>query len=142
MNLDNESAAVAWAQSCAQALPRAGYISLRGPLGAGKSFFARHVIQALGHTGAVPSPTYTLIEEYPTPAGRCWHLDLYRLGDAEELEFLNVRDAIDGNDLVLIEWAERGLGWLPAPTLVLDFDYAGDGRVCRPSRTDWLSNGS
>ncbi len=142
MNLNNEAAAAAWAQRCAAHLPRAGYISLKGPLGAGKSFFARHVIQALGHTGTVPSPTYTLIEHYPTPAGGCWHLDLYRLGDPEELEFLNVRDAIAGDELVLIEWAARGEGWLPEPTLTLDFDYDGDGRICHLSRTDWLSNAS
>lgn len=129
--LPDESAALEFAQSLADQLPRNGFISLRGPLGAGKSFFARSVIQHLGHTGSVPSPTYTLVETYDTPAGRCWHLDLYRLGDPEELEFLNLRDAIEGGDLILIEWAEKGDGWLPEPSLTLDFDYLDDGRRCR-----------
>ena len=128
--LPDEASAADFAKSMVRSLPDQGYVSLLGPLGAGKSFFARHLIQAMGHTGPVPSPTYTLVETYDTPSGRCWHLDLYRLGDSEELEFLNLRDALDGSDRVLIEWAEKGMPWLPSPAMTLAFDYHGDGRVC------------
>lgn len=129
--LADEAQAKAFAQNFAARLPRQNYISLRGPLGAGKSLFAREVIQSLGHQGSVPSPTYTLVEIYDTPRVRCWHLDLYRLGDAEELEFLNLREAIEGDDLILVEWAEKGHPWLPEPSLTLDFDYQEQGRVVR-----------
>lgn len=127
--LPNATAGQAWADSIKGQLPRRGYISLTGPLGAGKSHFARSLLQALGHDGPVPSPTYTLVEHY---AGvDAYHLDLYRLGDPEELEFLNMREAIEGDSLCLIEWAEKGRPWLPEPTLELAFDYQDEGRsVC------------
>ena len=129
--LPNEQAGRDWAAQLAPQLPRSGFISLVGPLGAGKSHFARSTLQALGHSGAVPSPTYTLVEHYASiPA---FHLDLYRLGDPEELEFLNMREAIASNALCLIEWAEKGAGWLPPAQLELAFDYQGEGRVVRIS---------
>lgn len=131
MVLANEQAATEWAISIAPRLPRQGYISLLGPLGAGKSHFARSVIGALGHQGVVPSPTYTLVEHYASVDA--YHLDLYRLGDPEELEFLNMREALESDALCLIEWAERGHSWLPAPTLEVAFDYQDQGRVVRLS---------
>lgn len=124
--LPTPEAGEAWADSIKHRLPRRGYISLVGPLGAGKSHFARSLLQAMGHAGAVPSPTYTLVEHYAEIDA--YHLDLYRLGDPEELEFLNMREAIEGDALCLIEWAEKGRPWLPEPALEIAFDYQGDGR--------------
>lgn len=126
--LENPEAAIEWATRAASHLPKTGYVSLEGPLGAGKSLFARTVIGAHGYVGALPSPTYTLLEQYPTSWGEIWHMDLYRLGDAEELEFLGVREAIEGDTCCLIEWAERGRPWLPEASLRVCFDYQGSGR--------------
>jgi len=81
-------------------------IGLSGQLGAGKSTFCRGFINAAGHSGPVKSPTYTLIEKYSTPVGEICHLDLYRLEDADELEYIGFRDLL-GDSTLLIEWPEQ-----------------------------------
>ncbi|MGN8157083.1 tRNA (adenosine(37)-N6)-threonylcarbamoyltransferase complex ATPase subunit type 1 TsaE [Salinisphaera sp. RV14] len=103
-------------------------ITLTGELGAGKTALARATIQGLGHAGPVVSPSYTLIEPYDLSGRRLHHLDLYRLGDPEELEFLGIRDICLDSDLVLVEWADRGAGFLPAPDLDITLEYRGEGR--------------
>ncbi|MGO1071653.1 tRNA (adenosine(37)-N6)-threonylcarbamoyltransferase complex ATPase subunit type 1 TsaE [Lysobacter sp. CA199] len=100
---------------------------LHGDLGAGKSTLARALLRTLGVRGAIRSPTYTLVERYPlAEGGEAWHLDLYRIGDAGELEFLG----LDGGEatLWLIEWPERGRGWLPPADLRIDLAVDGAGR--------------
>lgn len=94
---------------------------LRGDLGAGKTTFARAWIHALGYEGYVKSPSYGLLETYETASQQVLHLDLYRIEDPEELEFLALRDLFDGRTVLLIEWPERGMGHLPAPDIVLQF---------------------
>lgn len=103
-------------------------VGLSGDLGAGKTCLARGLLRAAGHTGAVGSPTYTLMEPYDTPGGRVLHIDLYRLADPEELEHLGLRDELQGGTLVLVEWPERGQGVLPPPDLLIRLAVAGDGR--------------
>src|SRR5688500_2190848 len=100
---------------------------LRGELGAGKSTLARALLRALGVTGAIRSPTYTLVERYPLgDGGEALHLDLYRIADAGELEFLGL-DPGEGA-LWLVEWPERGGAGLPAADLRRGLAIAGDGR--------------
>ena len=129
-------------EALARARPAHGVVHLHGDLGAGKSTLARALLRALGVTGTIRSPTYTLVERYPLPAGgEAWHLDLYRIGDPGELEFLGL-DA-DEVTLWLVEWPERGRGALPAADLVVEMAVAGEGRSARlraltPAGESWV----
>jgi tRNA threonylcarbamoyladenosine biosynthesis protein TsaE len=103
-------------------------VHLHGDLGAGKTTLVRGFLRGRGHDGPVRSPTYTLIEPYELADGAVYHLDLYRLGDPEELEYLGLRDLLGGEVTLLIEWPERGEGWLPSPDLVIDIAHLEAGR--------------
>lgn len=103
-------------------------VHLSGELGAGKTTLVRGVLRGFGHSGSVRSPTYTLVEPYEMGERRVYHLDLYRLGDPEELEWIGVRDLLDGAAVTLVEWPERGAGVLPAADLEVRIDYFGSGR--------------
>ena len=94
---------------------------LTGELGAGKTTFARGFLDALGVTGAVRSPTYTLLEFHELEGLTVLHVDLYRMRDAAELESLGLRDWARPGCLWLIEWPERGGDRVPAPDLTLTF---------------------
>ncbi|SEK86709.1 tRNA threonylcarbamoyladenosine biosynthesis protein TsaE [Pseudoxanthomonas sp. GM95] len=113
----------------AQTRPPLAAVHLHGDLGAGKSTLARALLRGLGVTGAVRSPTYTLVERYAVEGGEAWHLDLYRLGDAGELDFLGLDEAVA--TLWLIEWPEKGRGGLPPPDLEIHLAIDGDGRSAR-----------
>ncbi|MDS4030563.1 MAG: tRNA (adenosine(37)-N6)-threonylcarbamoyltransferase complex ATPase subunit type 1 TsaE [Candidatus Contendobacter sp.] len=115
----------------AEVLKPGGVVYLRGELGAGKTTLARGLLRSLGHRGAVKSPTYTLVEPYQLDGWRLFHWDLYRLTDPGELEFLGLRDQLDGEAVLLIEWPERGRGELPAADLEVTLDYVSEGRGCR-----------
>lgn len=105
-----------------------GVMTLTGELGAGKTALARAMITALGYAGPVVSPSYTLVEPYEVAGGTLYHLDLYRLGDPEELEFLGIRELAPESDLLLIEWPEQGRGFLPPADLDIRLAYWNNGR--------------
>jgi len=103
-------------------------VHLVGDLGAGKSTLARSMLRSWGEKGAIRSPTYTLIESYDTDIGAVHHLDLYRLGDAEELYFLGVEDMLDQPAVWLIEWPDVGENILPPPDWHISLAYQEDRR--------------
>lgn len=124
-----ESDMTALGQQLQSRLPKPAVVTLSGELGAGKSVLARSVIRACGHSGAVKSPTYTLVEQYALPQWRISHLDLYRLADPEELLYLGFDDIVANSDLLLIEWPDKGGNLLPNPTLEVTIAYGQKGRV-------------
>ena len=127
--LPDETATTALAAGLQRALPaelNGLAILLQGELGAGKSTLARALLRAMGHGGAVPSPTYTLVEPYQVSAGNVYHIDLYRITSEDELTFLGWDELDDG--LRLVEWPERVPGLSKVADLLVSMSYAGAGR--------------
>jgi tRNA threonylcarbamoyladenosine biosynthesis protein TsaE len=109
----------------------AAVLHLRGELGAGKTTCVRSLLRALGVGGPIRSPTYTLIEVYALGARSCVHVDLYRLRGGTEVEDLGLRDYLDDESLLLVEWPEKGGTAVPPADLELALDYAEEARVGR-----------
>jgi tRNA threonylcarbamoyladenosine biosynthesis protein TsaE len=106
-------------------------IGIEGELGAGKTTLVGGVLAALGVTGAIRSPTYTLIEPYEAAGLQLYHIDLYRLSSAREVEALGIRDLLDARAVLLIEWPSRGAGALPTEDLSVSIEYQGSGAQLR-----------
>ncbi len=108
--------------------PGGAVLYLRGELGAGKTSCARILLRTLGVVGVIRSPTYTLLEAYQSAGLTCVHVDLYRLGSAAEVDELGLRDYLDDDCLMLVEWPERGGGALPPADLEVTLSYRGTAR--------------
>lgn len=128
-NLPDPAATGALGRALAAMLPdrlEGWMVLLEGDLGTGKTTLARALLRALGHEGAVPSPTYTLVEPYEVPRGRVYHIDLYRISDETELPCLGW-DAFD-DGLTLVEWPQRAPGLERVADLRVRFDWQNGGR--------------
>lgn len=104
-------------------------VTLHGPLGAGKTTLVRGLLRGLGHSGAVKSPTFTLVEPYSFAGVDLYHFDLYRLIDPQELAFLGLRDYLDGKGVCVVEWADRAQGVLPLPDVDIMITPIETGRM-------------
>ncbi len=144
--LPDEAATAALGATLARALLASAItramVLLYGELGAGKTSLVRGLLRALGVEGAVPSPTYTLVEPYRAAGLELYHLDLYRLADPGELDFLGFRELTDR--ITLIEWPERAPGLRERADVEVRLTLAGDGRravLCAASHRgrDWLA---
>ena len=146
IELIDESMTNKLGKALAKSCPEAPFLAtLKGNLGVGKSHLVRAFLKKLGVTDTIPSPTYTLCETYTINRTQVIsHMDLYRLQDPEELEFLGFREMLDGQG-VLIEWPERAASFLPSPDLDLHLMWGGDRRICAMAAKSekgeyWLSN--
>jgi tRNA threonylcarbamoyladenosine biosynthesis protein TsaE len=129
-NLDSEAAFVERAATFARELRTHGplplVLGLHGDLGSGKTTWVRAMLRGLGHGGRVPSPTYTLLEQYAVDALTVVHLDLYRLRSGEELEHLGLRDWLaEANCWIAVEWPERAPQLADRCDLTLEFVVTG-----------------
>lgn len=133
--LQDEAATEALGGRLAAIWPDDGVVHLVGDLGAGKTTLVRGFLRAAGHAGSVKSPTYTLVEPYVLAGRKLFHLDLYRLADPEELEFIGLREMLTGA-LLLIEWPDQGQGVLPEPGLIVTLTPEGEGRRAALAASD------
>lgn len=125
---DTEQLAQALAASCPQGM----VVYLHGGLGAGKSTFARAFIHRLGFHGSVKSPTYSLLEAYRLEDGlEAVHMDLYRLAEPDEVDYLALDEYEKNARALLIEWPEKGIGHIPPADIAINFITQADGRLLK-----------
>ncbi|TAN48926.1 MAG: tRNA (adenosine(37)-N6)-threonylcarbamoyltransferase complex ATPase subunit type 1 TsaE [Methylococcaceae bacterium] len=129
--LADEAATEAFGARLGGVLSGGGLVFLHGQLGAGKTTLVRGLLRGLGWAGAVKSPTFTLVEAYELAGRHIYHFDLYRLSDAEELEWMGIRDYLAAEALCLVEWAERGETVLPPADLIVQLEMCPPGRLVR-----------
>jgi len=130
IDLPNEKATKSLGLKIAQSLPSVisdMTVVLKGEMGAGKSTVVRSVLRGMGYRNIVPSPTYTLVEPYEVQSGKIYHIDLYRISNPDELEFLGWSDLNDG--LKFIEWPERVPLLFEQADLILNLEYISSGRT-------------
>ncbi len=128
MNIKDEEAMLAAGNKLAAQLKPGMVVFLVGNLGAGKTTLVRGILRGLGHSGAVKSPTYNIVEPYSINEQSVFHFDLYRLMDVEELEYMGIRDYLNDDSICFIEWPEKGDGLLPKPDIQIEIKINGSER--------------
>ena len=129
--LPDPAATEAMARRFADLVAPGSCLLLSGPIGAGKSHFARAFIRhRLGYAGDIPSPTFTLVQSYDSAEEEIWHADLYRLSHPDEVMEMGLDHAF-GRAICLIEWPDRLGGLAPPGALHLTFLHNGEGRDLR-----------
>lgn len=111
-------------------LPNGAVIHLQGDLGAGKTTLVRALLKALGHQGAVKSPTYSLVESYRLPALMVHHFDFYRFESEEEFFEAGLQELFDEGALCLVEWPDKAGQFLPPADWVVRLNHLPEGREC------------
>ncbi len=127
-HLDDEAATLALGAELALELRPGMTLYLEGDLGAGKTTLVRGMLRALGYTGRVKSPTYTLTEIYSLPAFELYQFDLYRMHDPREWLDAGFRELADSDTVKLIEWPDRAAGWLPQADVRVKLQVRDCGR--------------
>lgn len=137
MMLRNEAATEALGRAVAAELRAGDVVTLSGPLGVGKTTLSRAILHGLGHSGEVPSPTFAIVQPYEELDPPVWHVDLYRLQDAGEMDELGLDSAADA--ALIVEWPEHAGGgaWPDALRLSLDFAEAGARRLTAKVPPAW-----
>jgi len=128
LDLADEASTLALGAGLARAIEPGLVVYLRGELGAGKTTLVRGVLRALGWTGKVKSPTYTLVELYAVSRLDLHHFDFYRFRDPREWIDAGFRESFNGLTASLIEWPERAAGLLPPADLEIALALHGTGR--------------
>ncbi len=128
IHIPDDKSMRAFGKALGAALPSIVVVYLRGELGAGKTTLVRGLLHGMGYSGPVKSPTYSLVEEYRFDRCHIYHLDLYRLADPEELEFLGLRDWLEEDSVLILEWPEMGRGVAPEADIELVIEYDGMAR--------------
>jgi len=128
IKLPTEQATLDLGKKLAQIITPPRVIYLEGELGAGKTTLVRGYLRGLGITGPIKSPTYTLIEPYEINDIRIYHIDLYRIADPAELEYIGLGDYFKQDCITLIEWPERGTGVLPTADITCKLTGFKHGR--------------
>lgn len=126
MKLQDEAATLALGRKLAKILRAGDVLTLSGPLSAGKTTLVRGILGALGHKGEVPSPSFALVQPYEGLRLPLWHVDLYRIEDASEMEELGLRD-IRQDGVLVVEWPEHAGSGMWPEALALALIVADDG---------------
>ena len=128
MILADENATAELGRKLARLLRTGDIVTLSGPLGVGKTALARAVIRALGHEGEVPSPTFAIVQPYEELKPPVWHVDLYRIEEAGEMDELGLESAADA--ALIVEWPD-------ALRLTLDFAQGGARSLTALTPPSW-----
>jgi tRNA threonylcarbamoyladenosine biosynthesis protein TsaE len=128
VRLPDEAASVSFGRELAPLLLPGMVVWLDGDLGAGKTTLTRGLLRALGHSGPVKSPTYTLVEVYVVSSIYWYHFDFYRFSHPEEFDDAGLGEYFRDDAVCVVEWPEKAAGYLPPADLTLAFHFSGTGR--------------
>jgi tRNA threonylcarbamoyladenosine biosynthesis protein TsaE len=129
LELADEAATLNLGRDLASGLAAGMLVTLRGPLGAGKTTLARGILRGLGFEGRVKSPTYALVELYELSRLHLYHFDLYRLSSPDELIESGLEEAFNAANLCLVEWPERAQDLLPNADIEVSLEMTQGGRT-------------